>query len=119
MVLEFVKEQMDDLGVPYRFWEWAGEVPQTYFVGEFTEASVTSEDGHVEGEFTLSGFTRGTYADLDGMRDKIYRRFRNGERTFRDGRGLVVEYSHATTVDTDLEGVRRIDIYLSTFEWSE
>lgn len=37
MVLEFLKEQMDDLNVPYRFWEWAGEIPQTYFVGEYTE----------------------------------------------------------------------------------
>ncbi len=119
MVLEFVKEQMDDLGVPYRFWEWAGDIPQTYFVGEFVEASGNSEDGLIEGEVTLSGFTRGTYADLESMRDKIYKRFRNGERLYRDGRGVVVVYSHAMTVDTDLEGVKRMDIYLTSKEWSE
>lgn len=119
MVLEFIKEQMADLNIPYHFWEWSGDVPQTYFVGEFTEASSYSEDGLIEGELTLSGFTRGTYADLDAMRDKIYTRFRNGERLYRNGKGVVVEYSHAMTVPTDLEGVKRIDIYLSTFEWSE
>lgn len=119
MVLEFLKEQMDDLNVPYRFWEWAGEIPQTYFVGEYTETGGNSEDGEIEGEITLSGFTRGTYADLDELRDKIYKRFRNGERIYRNGKGAVVTYSHAMTVPSDLEDVKRLEIYLSTYEWSE
>lgn len=119
MVLEFIKEQMDDLNVPYRFWEWTGEPPETYFVGEFTETGGNSEDGAIEGEITLSGFTRGTYADLDALRDKIYLRFRNGERTVKNGKGVVVTYSHAMTVPSDLEGVKRMNIYLSTFEWSD
>lgn len=119
MVLQFINEQMQDLNVPYRFWEWAGDVPETYFVGEFVETGGNTEDGMIEGEFTLSGFTRGTYADLDALRDKIYLRFRNGERTIRNGKGVVVTYSHAMTVPTDLEDVKRMDVYLSTFEWSE
>lgn len=119
MVLEFVKEQMDELEVPYRFWEWAGDVPETYFVGDYTETGGDSEDGLIEGEVTLSGFTRGTYADLDALRDKIYLRFRNGERILKDGKGAVITYSHAMTVPSDLEGVRRMEIYLTTFEWSE
>ena len=119
MVLEFLNEQLANLEVPYQFWEWNGEIPQTYFVGEYSEIGGNSEDGMVEGEIILSGFTRATYADLNAWRDKIYKQFRNGERNFDNGKGCVICYSHAMTVPSDVENVKRMEIYLNTFEWSD
>lgn len=119
MILEFIKDQMDDLNVPYSFWEWHGDPPETYFVGEFSETSSLSEDGHLEGEFSLSGFTRGTYASLDAYRQLIYKRFRNGEKRCGAGGSCAVYYDHSMLVPTGVEGVKRMDIYLTTREWSE
>ena len=119
MVLEFIKEQMENLEVPYRFWEWVGNPPQTYFVGEYTGTDAMSESGEIQGEFVLSGFSRSGYADLLTYNDKIYKRFRNGERIYRNGKSAVVCYSHSLTVPSDLEGVKRLEIYLNTHEWSE
>lgn len=119
MVLSFMNQQLAEIGVPYRFWEWAGEPPQTYFVGEFIETGGYSEDGRIEGEFTLSGFSRESYSALDVYRDLIYKRFRTPERAVINGRGVAVVYSHALLVPSGLDGVKRMEIYLSTNEWSE
>lgn len=119
MILQFMNEQMKALNIPYRFWEWGENPPQTYFVGEFDETSMLSEDGGLEGDFILSGFTRGTFADLEVYRAAIFARFRNGLKAVKDGHGLAIYYDHASPVDTGLEGIKRVDIYLTTYEWSE
>lgn len=118
MVLGFITEQMAELGVPYAYYEWVDDVPLTYFVGEYVETDSMSEDGEIDGEMTLSGFTRGDYADLEKYRKLILARFRNGENAVLKGGSVAVYYDHAMTVPTGLEDVKRMDITLSTKEWS-
>lgn len=45
--LKFIRDAMDDAGIPYEFMEYASPVSavQTYWVGEYTEETAMAEDG--------------------------------------------------------------------------
>lgn len=118
MVLKFLNDDLLALNIPYAFWEWSGDVPETYFVGEYSESASNSEDGLISGEIILSGFTRGTYSDLEQIRDQVYAHFRNGERYLESGKGAVIGYSHSQVVPSNVENVKRLEIYLWFREWS-
>lgn len=36
-MLGFISDQLDQLGIPYEFGEWTGEISYPYFVGSFNE----------------------------------------------------------------------------------
>ena len=110
---------MQSLGINYEFGRWSGKPVYPYFVGEYVQTEATTEDGEQDCAFTITGFTRGTWDDLEKCRQKICAMFDPvaGYRTM-DGRdAIVVYYDAATPVPTDTDELRRIQIDLTAKKW--
>ena len=43
-MLGFISDQLGQLGIPYEFGEWTGEISYPYFVGSFNEIEHRLED---------------------------------------------------------------------------
>lgn len=117
MILEVMKEQMDALGVPYQYGEFC-EPPNAYVVGECIESPMTSESCE-SGSFVLGLWSKhfvGIGPLLD-IRDALRARFGRGVRIADDRGAVVIEYSHATQVPSDVDGVWRIEVNLNYTEW--
>ena len=67
-MLGFISDQLDQLGIPYEFGEWTGEISYPYFVGSFNEIEHRLEDGYTGGVFTLDGWSRGSKLPLAEIR---------------------------------------------------
>ena len=70
-MLGFISDQLDQLGIPYEFGEWTGEISYPYFVGSFNETEHRLEDGYTGGVFTLDGWSRGSKLPLAEINDKL------------------------------------------------
>ena len=64
-VLMAVSDGMTACGLSYALMEWKGKPVYPYFVGEYQETESMTEDGKQECTFILSGFTRGSWSDLE------------------------------------------------------
>ena len=117
--LKFINEQLEDIGVPYEFGEWSSDVVYPYFVGEITEEPTMTEDGMEPSTMLLTGFTRGSYLDLEIMKDKIKNRFHpvHGLRGWVGNTAIVVFYDGSFYVPTDEADLKRIQINLQIKEW--
>lgn len=117
--LEFIKNQMDILGIPYEFGEWTSEVEYPYFVGEITEPESTTEDGKEEPSFILTGFNRGKYIELEEIKRKIKKHFHpvHGLRAQIDSGSIAVFYGGAFYVQTGEADLKRIQITLNIKQW--
>ena len=75
-ILQAIDEAMEALGLPYAFMTFnKSPLPSLYFVGEYTEIAGTTEDGLRECTFMLTGYTRGTWIELEQAREKIEKHF--------------------------------------------
>ena len=74
-MLGFISDQLDQLGIPYEFGEWTGEISYPYFVGSFNETEHRLEDGYTGGVFTLDGWSRGSKLPLAEINDKLKKEF--------------------------------------------
>ena len=74
-MLGFISDQLDQLGIPYEFGEWTGEISYPYFVGSFNETEHRLEDGYTGGVFTLDGWSRGSKLPLAEINDKLKKVF--------------------------------------------
>lgn len=118
-ILETVAEGMKSLAINYEFGRWSGEPDYPYFVGEYVQTEPTAEDGEQDCAFTLTGFTRGTWDDLEKCREKICTLFDpfDGYRASKEGAAIVAFYDSATPVPTDTDELRRIQIDLTIKKW--
>lgn len=119
MILEAINREMDALGVPYQYWEFF-EPPDVYAVGELLEDPSTSEDGSQRGTLVVSCWSK-HFVGIDPLldiKDKVRRRYTPDRRIRTDEGAVVIEYSHASAVPSDAEGVARLDITLNYAEWS-
>ncbi len=117
--LKFINEQMDILAVPYEFAEWSSDVTYPYFVGEFTEDPIATEDGLEESTLLLTGFNRGSMTDLLRVKERIRRHFPPlyGLRAQTDGGAIAVYYESSTYIPTGEAGLKRLQINLKIKEW--
>ena len=72
--LEYIKNLMNTIGIPYEFMRWnSGAPPDYYFVGEYIESPAVTleENGHQESTFILRGFTRKDWMLLEQAKAKI------------------------------------------------
>lgn len=116
-VLKKVSKAMHEMGIAYGFGVYGGE-EYPYFVGEYAENTPTTEDGLQTGEFTLTGWHRGTWQELTEAKDKIEDFFDkvNGYITI-DGNAVAIFYSKSTVVPTDDAELKRVEIHLDVKEW--
>ena len=70
-VLKVINEIMQQLGIHYEYMEWTSDIVYPYFVGEYIETPIETEDGLKESTFILTGFTRGTWLELEQTKEKI------------------------------------------------
>jgi len=116
--LEYMKNLMQSMGIPYEFMRWNIEPPECYFVGEYLESpsTVREESGKQDSTFILRGFTRGSWLQLEQYKAIIEK---NCARTaiLADGSGIAVFYDSATIVPTMDNELKSIKINLSIQEW--
>lgn len=119
MALNFIKEQMDILKVPYEFGEWTSKIQYPYFVGEYTEADPVTEDGLEESYIILTGFHRGENIDLIDIKDKIKKHFHpiHGLRGDTDSGSITVFFGGAFSVPTGEADLKKIQITLNIKQW--
>lgn len=119
--LGFLNESFESLGIPYEFMEWTDEIiPDTYFVGQYTETASLDEDGQIESDFFLTGTTKNKYLELEKVKEQIREYFGSDGLTeiLPCGTGIAVAYDLAYPIPSIEEGIHRIQITLKVKEWS-
>lgn len=115
----FINQEMAVIAVNYELGEWTSEIQYPYFVGEFTEEPITTEDGAEESTLILSGFNRGKYIALEEAKKKIKKHFPaiEGLRASTDSGAIAVFFDGAFPIPTGEHGFKRIEIRLKIKEW--
>lgn len=117
--LGFLNECLTNLGIPYEFMEWTSELPDTYFVGQYSEVQTMDEDGLIESDFILMGTTKKKYLELETVKEQIRQEFPDYGLTeiLDNGWGIAVMYDTSYPVPSIEEGIHRIQITLKVKEW--
>jgi len=115
----FIADQMAAIDVPYELMEWTATVKYPYFVGEFTEVPVTTGDGLEESTLLLTGFHRGSYLDLEKIKEKIKHHFhpRHGRHGSTKHGQIVAFYDGSLYLPTGEAGLKKIQINITIKEW--
>jgi len=120
-VLKIVSSAMTELGIEYGFVSYSGNpTVYPYAVGEYQETEPVTEDGLIEGTFTLTLFHRGEWLDLERAKEKIERYFNqvSGKTVITDnGSGVAIFYAGSMIVPTGDAELKRLQINLSINEW--
>lgn len=120
-VLKIISDTMVFLGLEYGFAEYAADpVVYPYFVGEYTETEGFTEDGLQESSFLLTGFSRGTWLELEEARERIENYFNrvSGLTVITDsGSGVAIFYAHSLVVPTGDAELKKVQINLTIKEW--
>lgn len=119
-VLKLISDAMKSLDIAYGFMEYNGNpLVYPYYVGEYNERESLTEDGLQESTFMLSGFSRGSWLDLENTKEKIEKHFGTEGKTaiLDNGSGVAVFYSNALVVPTEDADLKRIQINLNVKEW--
>ena len=115
-MLGFIAEQLERLGIPYKFGEWTSEISYPYFVGSLSETEHRAEDGYTGGVLTIDGWSKGSITPLTEANDKIKKEFED-LRAVQEGTAFFVTYGNALTLPTGDGDLFRITITLNTNEW--
>lgn len=119
--LSFINSCLDELKIQYEFMEWTSTpIPDSYWVGEYTEIEPLNEDGLEETMFILTGTTiRNKYIELENAKQKLKEYFTTEGLTaiLESGSGIAVFYSDSFPVASVQEGVRRLQVNLRIKEW--
>lgn len=119
--LKVIDEAMQSLGINYAFMEWNGEPKYPYFIGEYQEIPTLNEDGLQETTFLLTGFTRGTWLELEEVKEAICNYFNkvSGKTVIaEDGTAVAVFYANSFVIPTGDAELKKIQINLDVKEWS-
>lgn len=123
--LEIVSNAMETLDIEYGFGVYsgnaAGQIVYPYFVGEYTESTPLNEDGMQEATVMLTGFHRGTWAELEAAKAKIENYFNkvSGKTVMADdGSAVIIFYDSALVIPKEDAQLKSIQINLSVQEWS-
>ncbi len=116
--LKFIASLMSIMEIPYEFMKWTSAIQYPYFVGEYQEVdSMTKEeDGYQETSFILTGFTKGSWLELETIKEKI----ENGitkTAILGNSSGIAVFYDSAFPVPVDDAELKKIQINLTVKEW--
>ena len=69
--LNYVNNLMESLNIPYEFMEWTSDIPETYWIGEYQEIEPLNEDGMEECNFILTGNTKGSFLNLENVKELL------------------------------------------------
>ena len=117
--LGIANEELNKIGVPYKFMRWTSSPSGRYWVGEYTETATHSEDGYEEGTLILTGTTKGTWLELMQDRETIKSHFSSisgfGKNT--DAGTVAIFYEHSFPVPTGEADLKRMQVNLQIKAW--
>ena len=116
-VLAYIDKTLTEGGINYEFAEWKSELVYPYFVGEYSESEPSEEDGSIESTFILTGWTTGSWLDLENAKNKIEKLFTFNTGILENGSGVSVTYAGSFIVPTGNAKLKRVQINLSIKEW--
>lgn len=116
-VLNIINQSMKEIGLDYAFMRFTGKVKYPYFVGEYVDTEPVNEDGLCESTFLLTGFSRGTWVDLEDAKEKIEKKLDDYTAITDTGSVVAVFYTGAQPIDTGDAELKRIQINLKIKEW--
>ena len=115
--LKFINNKLDENNINYEFMQWTKDIVYPYFVGEYQESEPLFEDGMKEATFILTGFSKGSWFELEQTKEKIEKIFSNATVILPNGNGLAVFYSGSLVIPTGDAELKRIQINLAIKEW--
>lgn len=119
-VLGIVKDKLNSNDVPYEFMRWTStEIPNRYWVGEYSEIPTDTEDGYEEGTLILTGTTSNAWLELLQDRAKIKDHFPPvyGLRIATGKGTVVIFYNNSFPVPTGDANLKRIQVDLQIKAW--
>lgn len=116
--LKSIANAMKEMNLNYSFISFNRKITYPYFVGEYTETEGFSEDGLEESTMMISGFTRGSWLEIEKAKNKIKDYFGIGkEFVDTDGSIAVIMYSDSFPIPQEDLELKRIQINLRIKEW--
>lgn len=115
-----IADEMRGMGLDYDFMNWSGKtVTYPYWIGEPSTSPISTEDGHEETTFMLTGTTNATWGELESARKTIQKRFHpiSGLHRATDDGAVAIYYDNAFPVPTGEGTLKRIQINLTCKEW--
>lgn len=116
-ILKYIDNLLTNQGINYAFMRWEKDIVYPYFVGEYNEISVSEENRMHEYSFTITGFTRGTWNELEEAKSKIEKVFESHTTILENGSGVVISYNGAFPIPIEEGELKRIQINLTIQEW--
>ena len=115
--LKFINKKLEENNINYEFMQWSKDIVYPYFVGEYQEAESLNEDGLQESTFILTGFSKGSWLNLEQAKEKIEKIFNSVTVILPSGNAMAVFYSGSLVVPTGDAELKRIQINLAIKEW--
>ena len=120
--LKIINKAMKTLGLEYGFIRYNKKpVVYPYWVGEYQENTPVDESGHSTSSFSMTGFHRGSWEDLETQKERIEDYFNkvSGKTVIaEDGSAVAIFYANSLIVPTMDAELKRIQINLDVHEWS-
>lgn len=123
-VLNIIDSAMKSIGLEYGFGEYGGnsqgKIVYPYWVGSYTETEPYTEDGLQESTVMITGFSRGSWLDLENGKEKIEKHFNRVSGKVgitSSGNAVAIFYAGALIVPTGDAELKSIQINLSIKEW--
>ena len=118
--LKLISDGMEAIGLNYAFAMWEGEPKYPYFTGEYQESPPEDESGRQDATFILTGFTKGSWLELETAKEKIENYFNriSGKTVIAEnGTAVAIFYERSLVIPTGDAELKRIEINLLIKEW--
>lgn len=114
-LLTAFKRALNNLGVESAYRRYSGD-KYPYLTYEYIVTNVSREDGSTDGELFCEAWTRGTYAELDAIDEKLENHFK---KLFVKVDKGIIYFDYATsTPDDDEDGeLKKLQISITTKIW--
>ena len=106
--------------LPYQYYEWKTAVEYPYWIGEYSEVESDSEDGFGEDVLMVTGTTTGSVIELEDGKEVLQRAFpkiSGHHAVLESGTNIIVYYDTSTSVPTDNNDIKRIQVNLKIKSW--
>ena len=115
-ILAYLNRAFSDIGIDYSFMRKNGKVSYPYFVGDYVESPPTTESGEMRVTFNLNGWTKGSWMELEIIKQKLAKKFRHFTDMV-DGYGVLIMYSNSTPIPVEDSELKRIQIVFEVHIW--
>ena len=112
-VLMLLKNEFDNLNIPYTYDGWDSEVELPQFIGEVSEIPTVDEDGKTEYSVILTGYAT-NYNDLFEVSEQLKSKY----KTSAIVDGMAITYNSTTPVNNGTDDLKQMQINMTIKEWS-